>query len=153
MRPHVIEPLFSEFVLTLPHPFSTVAPTSQLFSILTTFLSCSHFFSFLPTSAHLFSHLPNSSQLFSTNLTAAHLFSALLNSSRLFSPLATSSQLLPRLLTSAQLISPLLSSSHDLASCKLFSSLLTSITPNWCFRDPSQGYTVHTHIYIYTYIR
>ena len=107
MRPHVIELLFSEFVLTLPHPFSTVAPTSQLFSILTTFLSCcSHFFHFFPpqlTSFHLFptllnssqriSPLPISSQLFSTRLGFSHLLPPLLNSSHVFSPLLNSSHL------------------------------------------------------------
>ena len=97
-------------------------------------------------SSHLSSPLFTSSQLFSTLLNESHRCPSLLNSSRLFSPLATSSQLLPRLLTSAELISPLLSSSHDLTSSKLFSSLLTSITPNWCFRDPSQGFTVHIYI-------
>ena len=120
VRPHVIEPLFSEFVLTLPHPFSTVAPTSQLFSILTTFLSCSHFFSFLPTSAHLFSPLPRS--LFSTLLNSSQRLSPLPTSSQLFSTRLNSSTLLPPRLSSSHLFSPPLNSSHlFLSSSQLFS--------------------------------
>lgn len=117
LKPHIFETLFCEFVLILPHPFSTVATSSQLlaallkpsqpFSILrTTLLNSSQVFSSLPTSAQLFS--PLSFRLF----TSTHLFSSLLNSSQLFSPLAISSQLFQPLLTSAQLILPLLSSSQ-----------------------------------------
>jgi hypothetical protein len=32
VKPHIFETLFCEFVLILPHPFSTVATTSQLFA-------------------------------------------------------------------------------------------------------------------------
>ena len=114
-KPHIFSTLFCEFVVTLPHPFSIVTTTSQLFS---DHLSSSQFsqlfstalkvVSSLPTSAQLFSPLPCSSQLFSTTLTSAHLVLTLLNSSQLVSTLLTSCHLF----NSSHLFSPPLNSSH-----------------------------------------
>ena len=98
--PHSFSTLFCEFVVILPHPFSIVTTTSQLFSDHLSSSQFSQLFSAalkvapsLPTLAQLFSAIPCSSQLFSTPLTSAHLVLTLLNSSQLFSPLATSSTL------------------------------------------------------------
>ena len=122
MDPHSFSALFCEFVVILPHPFSIVTTTSQLFS---DHLSSSQFsqpFSTglkvvpsLPTSAQLFSPLPCSSQRLSTNLTSAHL---VFNSSQLVSTLLTSCHLF----NSSHLFSPPLNSSHPfLSSSQLFS--------------------------------
>ena len=119
--PHSFSTLFCEFGVILPHPFSIVTITSQLFSGHLSSSQFSQLFSTalkvvpsLPTSAQLFSPLPcscqlfstthlcpprlNSSQLFSTPLNSYHLF---LSSSQLFSP----SQLWPTLLDSSHLLS------------------------------------------------
>ena len=81
--------MFCDFVLILPHPFSTVTTTSQLFAAL------------------LFSgHLLNSSQfyhLFTPQLILFHLFPALVNSSQRPSPLPTSFQLFSIRLNSSHL--------------------------------------------------
>ena len=93
MKPHIFSTLFFEFVLILPHPFSTVATTSQLFAAL---LKPSQLFS-IPTtlfnslkSFHPLPPLLNSSHLFSSHLRSTHLtsFSVHLNSSHRF-PLVT----------------------------------------------------------------
>ena len=130
--PHSFSTLFCEFIVTLPHPFSIVTTTSQLFSGHLSSSQFSQLFSTalkvvpsLPTSAQLFSPLPCSSQLFSTTLTSAYLVltlissSQLVNSSHLLPPL----QLFPPLLTSAQLISPL---SQLISTLLTFSTLANS---------------------------
>ena len=139
--PHSFSALFCEFVVTLPHPFSIVTTTSQLFS---DHLSSSQFsqlfstalkvVSSLPTSAQLFSPLPCPSQLFSTTLTSAHLVLTLLNSSQLVSTLLTSCHLF----NSSHLFSPPLNSSHlFLSSSQLFSPLANSSELLPTFLSPS----------------
>ena len=97
MGPQSSSLLFCEMVVILPHPFSIVTTTSQLFSDHLSSFQFSKLFSTalkvvpsLLTSAHLFSPLLSSSQLFSTTLTSGHLVLTLLNSSQLFSPLVLS---------------------------------------------------------------
>ena len=164
-KPHSFATRFSEFVVSLPHPFSIVTTASQLFS---EHLSSAQFLQListalkvvpsLPSSAQLFSPLPCSSQLPPTILTCAHLVFTLLNSSKLvstrlqlFPPLL---QLFPPLLTSAQLISPLsqlistlLTFSILASSSQLFSPLVTKmLTQRASFYTPQ----AFTHRSFYT---
>ena len=137
-KPHSFATRFSEFVVSLPHPFSIVTTASQLFS---EHLSSAQFLQLISTalkvvpsllsSAQLFSPLPCSSQLPPTILTCAHLVFTLLNFSELISTLL---QLFPHLLPSAQLISPLsqlistlLTFSILASSSQLFSPLVTKM--------------------------
>ena len=115
VKPHIFSTLLNVFVLTLPHPFSTAATTSQLFTIL---LKASQLFSVLLI-IHYSSQQLSFFHLFPPQLNSFHLCPPLLNSLQLFSPLAASSQLFPPLPTSAQLIPPL---------SQLISTLLTSVS-------------------------
>ena len=113
MKPHICSTLFCDFVLILPHPFSTVTTISQLFAAL------------------LFSgHLFNSSQflhLFTPQLNSFHLFPALLNSSQRLSPLPTSFQLFSTRLNSSHFRSIHLTSfSANLNFSRSLSTLLNS---------------------------
>ena len=106
VKPQVFWTLFCEFALILPHHFSTVATTSQLFAAL-----------LRPSSSH------NSSQLLSSFSISSHL-----NSSRLFPP-----HLCPPLLTSCHLFSTPPISSRLVSTLlllpplfNLFSTLLNS---------------------------
>ena len=92
--PHILETLFCEFLLILPHPFSTVATTSQVIAAL---LRPCQLFSSCFTSSHLSSTLFTSSHLFSTLLASSHLFSTLLASSHLFSATRAFAHLCPTL--------------------------------------------------------
>ena len=137
----MISTVFCEFVLILPHPFSTVATASQFIPALpNSFHKPAQLFYHI--SSQLFLPRPTSSQLFSTFLTSAHLFSthlassqlispllnsSLLNSSQLYSPLVNSSQLFSTTLTSAHRFSALSQLFSPLATCsQLFPSPLTS---------------------------
>ena len=123
-KPQSFATRFSEFVVSLPHPFSIVTTASQLFSdhlsssLCSSFQSCSIsplLSSTLFTSSLLFSTLPNDSHLCPPRLHSSQLF---FNSSHLFPPLRNSSHLF---LSSSQLFSPsqfwlaLLNSSHLLS--------------------------------------
>ena len=126
MKPHTFSTLFCEFVLILPHPFSAVTTTSELFS---DHLSSSQFSQLFSTALkvfHLFQPL-NSFHFFPAFLNSSQRLSPLPTSSQLFSPRATSSQLFPPRLTSAQPISPLAQLISTLVtSCQLFSTLASS---------------------------
>ena len=96
-KPQSFATRFSEFVVSLPHPFSIVTTASQLFSdhpssaqFLQLISTALKVVPSLPSSAQLFSPLPCSSQLSPTILTCAHFVFTLLNSS---STLPTSSHL------------------------------------------------------------
>ena len=95
----------SEFVVSLPHPFSIVTTASQLFS----------------DHLNLSSSLCNSSQSCSIS---PLLSSALFTSSLLFSTLPNDSHLCPPRLHSSQLASTLFTSCHVLNSSHLFSALI-----------------------------
>ena len=99
-KPHISSTLFCEFVIVSPHPFSTVAITSQLFAALlkppwaSYLLNSSQLLSIVSISSHLSPILIISCYAFSTWSISAHLFSPLLNGlARLnVSPLPTYSQ-------------------------------------------------------------
>ena len=120
-KPHSFATRFSEFVVSLPHPFSIVKSASQLFSdhlsssICNRSQSCSIsplLSSTLFTSSLLFSTLPNDSHLCPPRLHSSQLASTLLTSAQLISPL---SQLVSRGISPSQLWPALLNSSHLLS--------------------------------------
>ena len=121
VKPQVVSTLFCEFALILPHHFSTVATTSQLFAAL-----------LRPSSSHNSSQLLSSFSI-SSHLNSSRLFPPLFKSSQGFSPLPTSSHLLPPLLNSSHLLPPLLNSSHLLPpllnSSDFFSPRVNSAPP------------------------
>ena len=126
MKPHTFSTLFCEFVLILPHPFSAVTTTSELFSDHLSLSQFSQLFSTALKVFHLFQPL-NSFHFFPAFLNSSQRLSPLPTSSQLFSPRATSSQLFPPRLTSAQPISPLAQLISTLVtSCQLFSTLASS---------------------------
>ena len=131
MGPHIFSTLFCEFVLILPHPFSTVATTSHP---VTARFSPSQLFSSQQLKFfHLLAPQLNSFHLFPSLVNSSRLCPPLLNSSPLFAPHLNSSQPSSILLTSCQLLSTLFTFSHlsqffstTLTSCHLFSTLLAS---------------------------
>ena len=138
MGPHIFSTLFCEFVLILPHPFSTVATTSHLTpsQLVSVHLSSSRFLSQLFSTARVFSSFGTSAQLFSPLPISCQLFSPLPTSSQLISPLRTSSELFSTQLNSTHILPTPLNSFHlshlsqffstTLTSCHLFSTLLAS---------------------------
>ena len=140
MVPHIFSTLFCEFVLILPHPFSTVATTSHP---VTARFSPSQLFSSQQLKFfHLLAPQLNSFHLFPSLVNSSRLCPPLLNSSPLFAPHLNSSQPSSILLTSCQLLSTLFTFSH-LSILLNDSHLLPPVLNSSCLLSPLPNSSTH----------
>ena len=148
---HIFSTLFCEFVLILPHPFSTVATTSHLTpsQLVSVHLSSSRFLSQLFSTARVFSSFGTSAQLFSPLPISCQLFSPLPTSSQLISPLRTSSELFSTQLNSTHILPTPLNSFHLFPPLSILlndSHLLPPVLNSSCLLSPLPNSSTHKKI-------